>query len=928
MKKFNHLMTVIGVATAVQFSGCSRSLSEPEAIASAKLHISQREFNHAGIELKTLLQQNPNSAEARYLFGKVLSEKGEPVLAELELRKALELKQPDTDVLPLLMRALLQQQQYKRVIDDYAGKSLGVPLADAELKTALATAYLGINRKADARAALTAAAAALPHFAPAQILEAQMSADAGDIDGALQRLGKVTSDDPKNSEAWRILGDFQLYGKTDGEGALASYGKAVSLNPDDLLAHSALIAFHISRNELDAADRQLAQLRKLRPNHPQVRFFEAQLAFTRKQYPAARDLIAVLLRQTPTNPILLQLAGANDLALNLLSQAEAHLTKAIQLYPNFSAARLLLARAHLRGGQPAKALSTLSPMLDQAEPSAAVLSLAGEAQLTAGDPARAQQLFERAVKSRPNDAKLQLGRALSILARGQADTAFGEFERIAATDTGTDADMALITAMLQRRDMAGAERAIAALERKRPNSAFVEHWRGEIQLRQGNDAAARASFERALVKDKVYFPSLAGLAALDQGAGQAAAAQLRFESVLKNDPKHVPSLLALASLRAANGGTKDETAKLLGDAKAANPTDVQPRLALAENYLRFGDAAQSLAEAREAEAMMPNSPAVLDLLGRAQIAAGDSQQALVTLGKWVSLQPKAALPNIRLAELHASRKNWEAALLSYKRAQALEPNSALVLSGMARMQVAAGRTDQALALLREVQAKRPTAAISYALEGDIEARRRRWDAAAAAYRTALGKPDANADIAEKLYLSQLSAGRPDAAEAAAETWIKAHPKDAAFVFNLGRRAMERNDLALAEQRFREVLKLQSENAPALNNIAWIMLQQHRKGAAALAEKASALAPDAPQMLDTFASALAEEGQMDRALTVQKSAISKAGAYSAPFQLNLAKLYIKHGSNDLALIELDKLSALTDQPSLQTEVMRLRQSIPK
>ena len=923
-----YLATAIGLAAVIQLAGCSGKASELDTIASAKANLDKRDFKKAGVELKSLLQENPNSAEARFLFGKSLSELGEPGLAELELRKSLELKYPDAEVLPHLVRAMLRTGQFKRIIDDYATKPTSTPQFEAELKTLLAEAYLGLEKKTEARESLAAAQRAVAKFPAAMVLEARMSADAGDAAQAVLMLDAVTVAAPQNADAWRIRGDVLLYGIADKARAVASYEKAIALNPTDMLAHSALIAAHLSGNDLAAADAQLLILKKIHPNHIQVKFLEAQIAFGRKDYLVARELLTGLLRQAPANPMMLQLAGLNELELSAFGQAETYLGKVVQAYPNFMEGRLMLGRVYMRGGQPGKAASMLTPLLDRPDAAPAMLSMAAEAQLALGEPERAQALFERAAKLQPANLSLQLGRAKSMMAKGQSDLAIAEFGRIASADLNIDADVALLWSLAKQRDFAAAMRAADALERKRPKSAFVDHVRGELLLQQGNNNAARASFDRALAKDNNYFPSLAGLAALDQADQKPDSAQKRFEQVLQVNPRHVPALLGLANLRLINGANKDEVLKLLSTAKSSNPNDLLPRLALAENYLRFGSAKLALTEAQEAEGLMPNNPAVLDVLGRSQVLAGDVQQALVTFGKWSGLQPKAPLPNIRLAELHASRKDWDAAVTSYKRALSIAPASAAALSGLVRLYAASGRVDQALTLARQNQAKQPSQALAYALEGDVESSRRRWDLAASAYGQAATKPDARSELAEKLYLAQVSAGRPDAAEAAAEAWIKNHPGDALFMFNLGRIAMARQDLALAEKRFLETLRSQPANAPALNNVAWIRLQQGRNGAVEFAEKAVALAPTTPQMLDTLAAALAADGQFSKATSTQQQAVAKAGAGSAPYQLNLAKIYIKAGNKELAAAELDKLDALGNQFAGRAELLKLRSTLSR
>lgn len=922
-------LSAVGLALSLQLAGCSKPATESELLAAAQARFDKREYRAAGIELRNALQTNPSSPRARMLLGRTLFELGEPGLAVVELRKSLELGQPEVDVLPVLAESLMQMGQYKRVVDDYATKVLPDAQANARFQTALATSLNILGRRAEAEGVLKRALEASPSYLPARIFQARLSADGGDIDRALADIDAVLKADPRHVEALRVRGDFLLYGKDQPEAALESYRRALEIDPDDLSSNIAVISLQLAVQRVADAAEQFKRMQKRYPAHVQTKFFEAQFAFARRDHLAVREQLLQLVKVMPNNPRVLELAGLNEIALHSLVRAETYFGKAVQLQPDGASPRLALAEVQLRLGQPAKAIATLSPLLDpKRQPIPRVLAVAADAHLASGDAERAEKLYALASKARPADVKFQTGRALALLAGGQTQAGLGELTRIASADTGMTADMALVAALLRRGDLPAALKAVGRLEAKRPNSAQVAQMRGDLSLRTGDRTAARAAFERAIAIDPAFFPAIAGMAALEQEDGNSKAAAMRFETLLKKDPKHVAAMVALARQRLVSGDTSGEPAKLLQEAIAAAPTDPSPRLALIDLQLRRGDAKTALAVAREGESLMPDRPDLLDALARTLLATGEPQQALSVYGKWSSLEPKSAVPHVRSADIHAARANWEAALASYRRALAVDPDATAPLLGIIRVEMINKRYEQALAVAKSVQTKRPSAALGFALEGDIEMTRRRLDTAINAYRQALAKQDASTEVANKGYMALMAAGRADQAEALASEWMKARPNDAEFVFAVGKVALARNDLPSAERRFARVLELHPRNAPALNNIAWIRIQQKRSGAVEMAEKAVALAPEQPDMLDTLARALALEGKIPRAIEVQKAAVAKAGAASAPFKLQLAKLYVDAGENRLAEQELSALAALGDKFGDQGEVQRLRRMLQK
>ena len=83
--------TLMAIAAAALVAACGGK-SDADFVADAKKQIEANESRSATISLKSALQKNPQSGEARYLLGKVLLDAGEPVAAGGELEKAADLK--------------------------------------------------------------------------------------------------------------------------------------------------------------------------------------------------------------------------------------------------------------------------------------------------------------------------------------------------------------------------------------------------------------------------------------------------------------------------------------------------------------------------------------------------------------------------------------------------------------------------------------------------------------------------------------------------------------------------------------------------------------------------------------------------------------------------------------------------------------------
>lgn len=400
-RTFRHTLLSTVLLTALA-AGCGGD--KPESlIASGKDFLAKNDNKAATIQFKNALQQNPNLGEARFLLGKALLDGGDMAGAEIELRKALELKYPTDQAAPLLARALLGTGQAKKVTDEFASLELPIGEPAASLKTTLSQAYLAQGNNEASATALAAALAAQPDYAPALLASARKMAANKDISGALTVVDGILSKTPDNHETLLLKGSL-LAAQGDQSAALDFYHKAVNARPDFLLAHSAIIGSLLQQGKLDDAAKQVDTLKKIAPKHPQTVFLETQLAYQRKDYNTARELSQQLLKLSPNNPGTLQLAGSIEYQLRSYLQAESYLSQALQQAPQLPIARRLLIASYLRSGQPAKALSTLQPFLNDMDKDATMLS-GGPSVLAEWRCQKGRGIFHQGQPTRPKRSK-------------------------------------------------------------------------------------------------------------------------------------------------------------------------------------------------------------------------------------------------------------------------------------------------------------------------------------------------------------------------------------------------------------------------------------------------------------------------------------------------------------------------------------------
>ncbi|MEP6969995.1 MAG: XrtA/PEP-CTERM system TPR-repeat protein PrsT, partial [Betaproteobacteria bacterium] len=467
MKRSSFLFGQCVLLMALLVGACSDKGSDALLI-SAKGYLEKNELKAATIQLKNLLQDNPESAEARFLLGKTLFKQGDLAGAEIELKRALELKHPRSAVAPVMAGVLMAGQEFRKLTDQYAGLVLDDKPAEAEVQTLVALAFAVQEQPDKARAAIVKALELAPQSPQVLLANARIKASASDTDGALAALDEMLARAPTDFDAWQLKGNLLLQLKKDAKGAIEAYKQALAIRPDNVQLHATLISLYITQRDQTAATQQFDALKKAQPEDPLTKFYEAQIAFSRGDFARTRQLVKALLIGAPTNAALLHLAGAVELKLDAVAQAETYLTQAVELQPQFAAARSLLAQVYLRTDRPARAMFVLRPMLLRPAVDADTLMLAGRAQLLANDAKGADELFRRAAAMRPSDNSARTALAILQLSKGNADAAFSELQSIAAAEQGVNVDLALISAHMKRGEFDAAARAIDVLEKKQP----------------------------------------------------------------------------------------------------------------------------------------------------------------------------------------------------------------------------------------------------------------------------------------------------------------------------------------------------------------------------------------------------------------------------------------------------------------------------
>lgn len=880
-----------------------RNYSEQELVQRAKDFQNKGDLKASVIELKNALQKNPSNTEARWLLGEIYIQTGQGNEAEKELLKARQLGvEPESLVVPLGQAHILLRQ-YAKVLDEVRPSEKTSTRNFAKILQIRGDALYGLGKYVEACAAFADSLSKDSAYVPAYWGLAKCAVGKGDANLARAQLAAAFKLEPKNVGTWLLLGDMERSLKRPSE-AEAAYSQILKLQPNNVAALTNRAMVSIGLGHHDSAQKDIKKLHELEPRMLMARYLQGLLYYNLGNFKAAREELLEVLRIEQNHVPTLLLAGSVAYAMGNYQEAETRLSGVLARLPRELQVRKLLAATQLRLDLVGKALETLSPALDSPHQDAQTLTLAGEAFMRSRDYAQAANLFEKATALEPKRADLKTALGRSKLASGEVGAAIGQLEAAIAIDPkDPQADILLAFTYLRNKEYDKALTAIASLDKKLPNNPLAANLKGSAFLGKKDLASARKSFEYALSLDAAFVPAAINLAEMDLQDKNFQAAKKRFEVVLVKDKHNLQAMSYLAKIGQLSGNPQEQ-GSWLERAIASNPKRIEPRLELADYYLRRGEPQKAIALASEARELAPDDPLVLGTYAAVQAANGELNNAVATYNRLLQLLPKAATVHYRLALVQVGMGKMEEARISLTRALNLKPNFMEAMLQLALLEIKAGHHEKALEIAKEVQQKNPQSSLGFSLEGDIWMARNKYQQAAVSFATA-NQLVATSGGLIKQHLAMSKAGKVAEADSMLLGWVKSNPSDIVIQLYLGEAYTLRENAEPAIEQYQAVLQKDPENLSALNNLAVLLYNRANATALQYAERAYKLRPGSAPIADTLGWIRLGRGDLRQGLELLQKA-SRLEPNAPQIRYHLAVALVKSGNKTQARTELERL----------------------
>jgi putative PEP-CTERM system TPR-repeat lipoprotein len=915
----------VAILMSLSLSACNRSAqqSELDLLNRAKAFQKDGKTQSQVIELKNLLQKNPNHPEARWLLGEAYSALGYGRDAEKELVRAQELGiDPEVIKIPL-GKSILDQGDFKRVLNEIRPGPKSSTRNIAAIKTLYGQAEVGLKKFETGCGLFREAQETDATYIPAYWESARCSLGFGKPLEAEEEVAKAIKLDEKNIDSWRLQGDLLRNQKKLAE-AEKAYSTGLSHRPDNLETLIARAAVRVHLDNHKGATEDLAAVTKQVPAHPLVFHLKGIMLYKEKKYIEAKASFESVLRTNPDYAPTILWLGLTDYALNNLEQAVHGLARYVSAVPGAPQVQAVLAVAKARLGGKSAAAETLAMLdkLDVNDPQS--LALIGQAHLLAGDNDAGSRYLARAVEKNPGATDPRVNLVAALLQKGDAPAAVSQAEEIykKAPDDPRAAAI-LISALIETKQLDRALEVIAALEKKLPNTPYPYMFRAAINGSKNDLDAARVDLEHVWKLQPGHPLAGHSLAAIAIKQNKLDDARRYYRQVREKNRDPMETIMAEYDLE-VHAKQSTAASKLVEFAAKKYPKAAWPATIIATAYTALNSPAKAIQLSNTAADANPDDVELLKARGAAFFESGDLANALNNFKRIARLRPDLAEGHAKLGLVHLANRDSGAARDAFQRAVRIDPKHIVSRLSLADLDIQDKKWNEAIKRAKEVETEFPQTLEAYVLQSTAYAGLKQDAEAIAVLRRAEKMIPNEPQPVIELAKLHFNANAGELGFKTLKSWLTEHPDNVPVSMFLGETLMAYKKDEEAIAIYDKVLSKAPNNIMALNNLANLLTDRDPKRGLKLAEQAHSFAPIDADIIDTYGWLQLKNGNTAKALELLKKAFEIA-PNSPEIHFHLATTMAKSGDKAQAKRELENLlSAQKGFPSRKDAEALLQQ----
>jgi tetratricopeptide (TPR) repeat protein len=500
--------------------GCA-SKEEREAmhLERAKAYLAEERLEEAVIELKNVVQLDPNHDEAYVELGD----------AYLKLQKPKE--------------------GYQAFLE-----AVSVNPDNTEAQIKLGQIYFLAKNTDKAREKVELVLSNNPDNTDALNLLASVQVQEQDADAAIQTLKKILGIDDNNFQARLSLARLLLM-KRDLDGAEQAYEKAISLEPASRVAYIELARIYSTKKEWEKAEQLLKELIQASETPYQELFILAQYYESRQAWDQAEKTYLQAVEDAPEEDVMPMInlgefyarQKSYKKALEILQRAEEIKKDSLNILSS-------IAQLHF-DFEKWDAAETVTDGILQKDPGHIMANVIKARLLfQKGDFDRSLERCEYVIQEDPRNATAQLYKGLSLLGKRKVDDAKQALLKTLDLNPALlEARIRLADIYLEQRDMKLAGEQIDVILTSDPENLRGLMDQGYLKRLEQDIPGAEKAFQDVLIIEPDYAPANFQLGLVYRAARKTDKALNALQKALDINPEYIEALTAIAGIYAERG---------------------------------------------------------------------------------------------------------------------------------------------------------------------------------------------------------------------------------------------------------------------------------------------------------------------------------------------------------------------------------------
>jgi len=649
------------------------------------------------LEFREAVRLNENLTEAYNAIGRIREAEGNMQSAVGHYLKAIESDESNVEARIRLGRIMSAAGQLDEALK-YAMAAAQLAPDNVDALTLRAKVGVQVENYDLAAESAQKALALDPNSAEAEIVLAAISERKGDKAAARARIDGALNRSPDNLALNLFKLRLLAANKEDQDQIPVILERLARLNPQNDQFHIGLVRWHVSKNQIDEAEKAVRAYAAAKPESVKAALAVVSFLQQRRSVEAAR---AELNRQIAARGDAPE-AFEFEMALVRLELADGKTEDAIEKLngmiakygdtANGDAARVGLAELEIRRGQPEAAMALAEAVLKHDARNAKALALRAQLKLADGrydsavqdirlalaeDPENWRYLMLEARAHELNGARSLVGERLGAAAQVSSYDpvpvlAYAEFLR---TDGKADFAEGLIENALRRHpNHAALLRALAQLKLQRKDWIGAEDVARQLRQVAGGAATADLVAAQSLAGQKQYEQSIEVL-----------------EGALKRDGETGSNMAALVASY-VRSGQEDRARAFLDDVLATTPDNLSALRLKADLLTTLDEKVEAEKIYREIVALRPTLPAAHAALAEFLIREDRTDEALAAARAGVEasggqIEGGGAGLQLSYALLLEQKADYDGAVKVYEKLAAERPDSFIVANNLASLLV-------------------------------------------------------------------------------------------------------------------------------------------------------------------------------------------------------------------------------------------------